>query len=144
MAIGIPGIMSAVGVGVAGVSAAAVASEDPKKAYKAFVFEVLPGTQGIYGFIAGFMIMVGAGLSPGDPGVKVGIIGLAVLMAALPAVLQGFTAYSQGRVAAASIAAFAKRPEVFTHGLMYTVMVELYAIFGFIATILALSFIGVL
>lgn len=143
LAIAIPGIMSGMGVGTAGVAAAAVASEDPKKAYKAFVFEVLPGTQGIYGFVAGFLIIIGAGLTTGAV-VGEGIVGIAVLAAAVPAILQGFTAYSQGQVAAASITAFAKRPEVFAPGLMYTVMVELYAILGLLATILMLTFIGAL
>ena len=148
LAIAIPGIISGMGVGIAGVAAAAVASEDPKKAYKAFVFEVLPGTQGIYGFVAGFLIIIGAGLSidpvTGAAVVKTGLIGMAVLAAAVPAILQGFTAYPQGMVASASIAAFAKRPEVFAPGLIYTVMVELYAILGLLATILMLSFIGAL
>lgn len=143
LAIAIPGIMSGMGVGIAGVAAAGVASEDPKKAYKVFVFEVLPGTQGIYGFVAGFLIIIGAGLGAGAE-VAAGIVGLAVLAAAVPAILQGFTAYSQGKVAAASIMAFAKRPEVFAPGLMYTVMVELYAILGLLATIVMLSFIGAL
>ena len=143
LAIAIPGMMSAMGVGVAGVAAAAVASEDPKKAYKAFVFEVLPGTQGIYGFVAGFLILIGTGITTGAV-VLAGIVGLAVLAAAVPAILQGFTAYPQGLVASASIAAFAKRPEVFAPGLMYTVMVELYAILGLLATILMLTFIGAL
>lgn len=143
LAIAIPGMMSAMGVGIAGVAAAAVASEDPKKAYKAFVFEVLPGTQGIYGFVAGFLILIGTGIATGAV-VPAGIVGLAVLAAAVPAILQGFTAYPQGLVASASIAAFAKRPEVFAPGLMYTVMVELYAILGLLATILMLTFIGAL
>ena len=143
LAIAIPGIISAMSVAMTGVAAAAVASEDPKKAYKAFVFEVLPGTQGIYGFVAGFLIMIGTGLAAGA-GVREGIIGLAVLAAALPAILQGFTAYFQGMVASASVGAFAKRPEVFAPGLMYTVMVELYAILGLLATILALTFMGAL
>ena len=143
LAIGVPGIMDGMGVGIAGVAAAAVASEDPKKAYKAFVFQVLPGTQGIYGFVAGFLIIVTTGLAPGAV-VEAGVIGLAVLAAAVPVILQGFTSYPQGLVASASISAFAKRPEVFATGLMYTVMVELYAILGFLATILMLAFIGVL
>jgi len=148
LAIAIPGIVSAMGVGMAGVAAAAVASEDPKKAYKAFVFEVLPGTQGIYGFVAGFLIIIGAGLTTGAA-LKPELagtagIGLAVLAAAVPAILQGFTAYYQGKVATAGIAAIAKRPEVFAPGLMYTVMVELYAILGLLATILMLTFIGAL
>jgi V/A-type H+-transporting ATPase subunit K len=148
LAVVIPGILSGISVGMAGVSAAAVASEDPKKAYKAFVFEVLPGTQGIYGFVAGFLIIIGAGLTaPSEAApemVKAGIIGLAVLAAAVPAILQGLTAYPQGMVASASIAAFAKREEVFAPCLMYTVMVELYAILGLLATILMLTFIGAL
>lgn len=143
LAIAIPGIISAMGVSMAGVAAAAVASEDPKKAYKAFVFEVLPGTQGIYGFVAGFLIIIGAGLTTGA-GVKAGIVGVAVLAAAVPAILQGFTAYFQGKVATAGISAIAKRPEVFAPSLMYTVMVELYAILGLLATILMLTFIGAL
>jgi len=148
LAIAIPGIVSAMSVSMAGVAAAAVASEDPKKAYKAFVFEVLPGTQGIYGFVAGFLIIIGAGLTTGAA-LKPELagtagIGLAVLAAAVPAILQGFTAYYQGKVATAGIAAIAKRPEVFAPGLMYTVMVELYAILGLLATILMLTFIGAL
>ena len=148
LAVAIPGILSGMGVGIAGVAAAGVASEDPKKAYKAFVFEVLPGTQGIYGFVAGFLIIIGAGLgvdaATGAVVVKEGLVGLAVLAAAVPATLAGFTAYPQGQVAAASIMAFAKREEVFAPGLMYTVMVELYAILGLLATILMLTFIGAL
>ncbi|MGQ9788005.1 MAG: V-type ATP synthase subunit K [Candidatus Hadarchaeaceae archaeon] len=147
LAIGIPGIMSGMGVGIAGVAAAAVASEDPKKAYKAFVFQLLPGTQGIYGFVVGFLVIIGAGLAPSNvvpEMVKAGIVGLAVLAATVPAILQGFTAYPQGLVASAGISAFAKRPEVFSVGLMYTVAVELYAILGVLATILMLTFIGIL
>ena len=143
LAVFIPGIMSALGVGMAGVASAAVAAEDPRKAYKAFVLEVLPGTQGIYGFVAAFLIMIGTGLATGA-GVKEGIVGLAILAAAVPAILQGFTAYFQGRVATAGVAAYAKREEVFAPCLMYTVMVEVYAILGLLATILMLSFMGAL
>ncbi len=143
LAVAIPGIMAALGVAMTGVAAAAVASEDPKKAYKAFVFEVLPGTQGIYGFVAGFLIIVGTGLTAGA-GVKAGIVGTAVLAAAVPAILQGFTSYYQAKVATAGVSALAKRPETFAPCLMYTVMVELYAILGLLATILMLTFIGAL
>jgi V/A-type H+-transporting ATPase subunit K len=143
LAVAIPGIGSAMGVGMTGVASAGVASEDPKKAYKAFVFTVVPGTQGIYGFIAAFLIMVGTGLSAGA-GVKEGIVGTAVLAAAIPAILQGLTSYYQGKVATAGVSALAKRPETFAPCIMYTVMVELYAILGLLATILLLTFIGAL
>ena len=142
LAVVIPGILSAVGVGMTGIAAAAVSAEDPKKFSKLFVLEVLPGTQGIYGFVAGFLILIGTGLLGGE--LKAGIVGVAVMVAAVPAILQGFTAYLQGRVATAGVSAVAKRPEIFGQSIMYTVMVELYAILGLLATILILTSIGAL
>lgn len=148
MAVVIPGIFSAIGVGMTGVAAAAVSAEDPKKFSKLFVLEVLPGTQGIYGFVAGFLIifvaypvLVGTG---GEAGILATApwMGMAVLAAAVPAILQGVTAYAQGKVATAGVSAVAKRPEVFGQSMLYTVMVELYAILGLLATILILSSIG--
>ncbi len=137
LAVAIPGLMSAIGVGMTGVAAAAVTAEDPKKFSKLFILEVLPGTQGIYGFIGGFMILIFSGVLGGTLSPE--ISGLVVLAAACPAILQGFTALLQGRVATASVNAVAKRPEAFTPGMMYTVMVELYAILGLLATILLLT-----
>ena len=137
LAVAIPVLMSAIGVGMTGVAAAAVTAEDPKKFSKLFILEVLPGTQGIYGFIGGFMILIFSGVLGGTLSPE--ISGLVVLAAACPAILQGFTALLQGRVATASVNAVAKRPEAFTPGMMYTVMVELYAILGLLATILLLT-----
>lgn len=142
LAVAIPGIMSAMGVGMAGVAAAAVTAEDPKKFSKLFILEVLPGTQGIYGFIGGFIVLIFTGLLGG--GLKAGVAGIAILAAATPAILQGITAYSQGRVATAAVAAVAKKPEAFVPGMMYTVMVELYAILGLLATILILTSPGII
>ena len=135
LAVAIPGIMAAHGVALAGIASAAVIAEDPKKFPKTFVLQVMPGTQGIYGFVAAFLIMFVV-----YPKLAVtGVAGLMVLMAALPAILQGFTSYSQGIVAAACVGAVAKRPEVFGKSMMYVVTVELYAILGLLATILFLT-----
>lgn len=144
LAIAIPGIMAALGVEMTGVAAAAVTAEDPKKFSKLFILVVIPGTQGIYGFIAGLLILIGTGLLGGGGQLKPGIIGMTVLAAAIPAILQGFTSYLQGRVATAGVSAVAKRPETFVPSMMYTVMVELYAILGLLGTILLLTSIGAL
>ncbi len=140
LAVGIPGIMAAYGVAMTGIAAAAISAEDPKKFSKLFVLQVMPGTQGIYGFVAAFLIMFVVYPKLATTGVG----GLLILMAALPAILQGFTSYSQGKVAIASVNAVAKRPEVFGQGMMYIVTVELYAILGLLATILFLTSIGAL
>jgi V/A-type H+-transporting ATPase subunit K len=135
LAVGIPGIMAATGVGLAGVAAAAVSAEDPKKFSKLFVLQVMPGTQGFYGFVAAFLIMFVAFPKIATTGVS----GLAILMAAFPAILQGFTSYAQGKVAVAGVSAVAKRPEIFGQSMMYIITVELYAILGLLATILFLT-----
>lgn len=138
LAVAIPGIVAALGVGMTGIAAAAVTAEDPKKFSKLFVLQVMPGTQGIYGLVAGFLIVFVAY----SKAIAAGIPGVLVLMAALPAILQGFTSYMQGKVAVASVNAVAKRPEIFGKSMMYIVTVELYAIFGLLATILFLVSLG--
>ncbi len=145
LAVAIPGILAAHGVGMAGISAAAVSAEDPKKFSKLFVLQVMPGTQGIYGFVAAFLIMFVAFPKIINPPAGVTpVAGILVLFAAIPAILQGITSHMQGKVAVAGISAVAKRPEVFGHSMMYIVTVELYAILGLLATILFMTSIGAL
>ena len=132
----IPGLVSAMSVHMVGVAAAAVTAEDPKKWSKLFVLEVIPGTQGFYGFIAGMLLMMGSGLFGGT--LKAGVVGAAALVAMVPAIVQSFTAYYQGKVCLAGVSAMAKRPEAFTPSVIYAVMVETYAILGFITSFLLL------
>jgi len=132
----IPGLVSAMSVQMVGVAAAAVTAEDPKKWSKLFVLEVIPGTQGFYGFIAGMLLLIGSGLFGGT--LKAGVVGAAALVAMVPAIVQSFTAYYQGKVCLAGVSAVAKRPEAFTPSVIYAVMVETYAILGFITSFLLL------
>ena len=60
------GIGSAMGVGIAGQAASGVVAEDPKKFGKTIILQALPGTQGIYGLIIAFLIMVKIGLLSGN------------------------------------------------------------------------------
>lgn len=140
LAVGIPGLMAAMGVQMVGVSAAAVTAEDPKKWTKLFVLEVIPGTQGFYGFIVGMLLLIGTGLFGGT--LKAGVLGVAAIVAVLPGIIQGFTAYYQAKVCVAGVSAFAKRPEAFTPSVVYAVMVETYAILGFIASFLLMMGLG--
>lgn len=135
LAVAIPGIMAAFSVAITGIAAAAVSAEDPKKFSKIFVLQVMPGTQGIYGFVAAFLLIFVVYQKLATTNVP----GLLILLATLPAILQGFTSYSQGKVAIAGVSAVAKRPEVFGQSMMYVVTVELYAIIGLLATILFLT-----
>mgnify|MGYP003379121895 CR=1 FL=1 len=51
------GAGSAVGVGRAGEAAAGVVTEDPSKFGKVLILQLLPGTQGIYGLLIGFLCL---------------------------------------------------------------------------------------
>jgi F0F1-type ATP synthase membrane subunit c/vacuolar-type H+-ATPase subunit K len=55
------GIGSAIGIGIAGRSATGVLSEKPERYGQMFIMVVLPGTQGFYGFLAGFLVMLKLG-----------------------------------------------------------------------------------
>ena len=55
LAVGMSGIGSAKGVGIAGEAITGLLTEQPEKFGKALVLQLLPGTQGLYGFVIGFL-----------------------------------------------------------------------------------------
>lgn len=131
IAAALPGIGSAKGVGMTGEAAAALTSEQPEKFGKALILQLLPGTQGLYGFIIAFFIY--SKIS----GASDILVGLRLFGASLPIGLAGlFSAIYQGRVSTAGLQILAKKPEASTKGILYAAMVETYAILGFVISIL--------
>ena len=129
LAVFLAGAGSAIGVGIAGQAASGVVSEDPSKFAKVLVIQLLPGTQGIYGLLVGFITLSKIGLLGG------GILdltpqqGLLVLAACLPVGIVGLiSGKSQGQTAAAAIGIVAKKPEQFGKAMLFPAMVETYAI----------------
>ena len=55
LAVFLEGAGSAIGIGIAGRSAAGVLTEKPERYGINFIMVVLPGTQGFYGFLGGFL-----------------------------------------------------------------------------------------
>ena len=128
------GICSAKGVGQTGEAAAALTTNQPEKFGQALILQLLPGTQGLYGFVIAFMIY---GSLSGEMST---VTGMAYLMASLPVAFTGlFSGMAQGKVAAAGIQILAKKPEHFFKGVMFSVMVEMYAILGFVISFLLLG-----
>ena len=131
------GIGSAMGVGIAGQAAAGVVAEDPKKFGKTIILQALPGTQGIYGLIIAFLIMVKIGLLGGNMVSLTFPQGAYFLAAGLPIGLVGiWSGIAQGKAAAAAIQLTAKRPDQMVKGIIYTAMVETYAIFALLVSVL--------
>lgn len=139
LAVFLPGIGSAVGVGIAGQSAAGVVTEDPGKFGQALILQALPGTQGIYGFITGFLIILKIGMIGGEMVAVSKEAGLLILMSALPIAVVGLlSAIYQAKTAAAGLGIIAKRPEELAKGIVFAVMVETYAVLALLASILML------
>ena len=108
-------IGSAKGTGMVGEAAAGLTSEDPDKSTKCLILQVLPGTQGLYGFVALFLVLGQTGLLSGSVLDLSLTQGLSFFAACLPIMLGGWlSAIFQGRVAAASVNTVAKRPEAAT------------------------------
>lgn len=127
----LPGMGSAKGTGMTGEAAAALTVEEPEKFGKALVLQLLPGTQGLYGFVIAFFIMLNL-----DGNIDFGK-GLYYLMAALPIAITGyFSAVKQAKVAIAGMNILAKNEGEFIKGVVYSVMVELYAILGLVISLL--------
>ena len=70
VAAGFAGVGSAVGVGIAGQAGAGVVSEDPDKFGNVLVLQALPGTQGIYGLLIAFIIVLNLGVIDGNVKVR--------------------------------------------------------------------------
>ena len=98
---------------------------------------VLPGTQGLYGFLAAFLVMLKMNFfgTGGVPDISVQL-GWQILAACLPVAFAGLvSAIHQGKVCSGGILMAAKRPEMaFKAGVIYAVMVELYAMLGLVVT----------
>jgi len=140
VAVGLAGAGSALGMGAAGSAASGVVSEDPDKFGKALLFEALPGTQGIYGFLAGIMILQKIGLLGGEMIEISNGVGWQLLFAALPIALTGlFSGWMQGKVSAAGIGVVAKRPGEAGKAIILSAMVETYAVLGLLVTILLVT-----
>ena len=131
------GIGSSYGVQAAGKAAAGVTSEKPELFSKLFVLQALPATQGMYGLVAAIVIVMRAGLFDGTITTVSKESGLALMFAAIPIAVVGLIpGIYQGRTAAAAILMTSKQPDAQTKGMQMTALVELYAIFALVATLL--------
>ena len=131
LAVGLSGIGSAKGVGLVGQTTASLMTEQPEKFGKALVLQLLPGTQGLYGFVIGLLVFLK--ITP-DMSFQ---NGLYLLLACLPIAIAGlWSGIAQGKTAAAGVQILAKKPEQTTKGIIFAAMVETYALLGFVVSIL--------
>lgn len=140
VAVFLAGAGSAIGVGTAGQAAAGVVTEDPGKFAQALVLQLLPGTQGIYGLLVGFILLAKIGLLSGSLADITLNQGLMFFAACLPIGVCGLISGKfQGMTSAASIGIIAKKPDQFGKAIIFPAMVETYAILALLVSILAIN-----
>lgn len=141
LAVLMAGIGSARGVAIAGQASAGVCSENPNVFGQALVLELLPGTQGIYGFLIGFIVLQSMGILGGSGLVPMTTVqGLLMLVSCLPIAIVGLiSAIFQGKVAASAIGLLGRRSDMGGKGILMTVMVETYAILALLASFLMVN-----
>lgn len=138
----LPGIGSAKGVGIVGEAATGLVAEDPSKFGKLILLQAIPGTQGIYGLLIGFLTCLKLGLFE-DALIQITLFqGLYIFAACLPIAIVGlFSAIYQGRCAASAVNILAKRPAEVVKGVVISAMVETYALFALLISFLLVNFI---
>ena len=140
LAIGLAGSGSAIGVGIAGTTGAGLMTEDPSKFGLVLILQAIPGTQGIYGLLVGFLVLTKIGVFAGSPASLTIKQGLLILYACLPIAIAGFfSAIYQGKTSAGSIGLIARRPEEVGKAVVMPAMVETYAVLSLLSSILMLN-----
>lgn len=140
LAVIVAGAGSAKGVSMVGEASAGLLTEDPSKGGKALILQALPGTQGIYGLITAFLIIFKIGIL-GTPVELSAGMGFYFVMAALPIAIVGyFSAVKQARVAISGINLIAKRPDEIGKAITAAALVETYAIFAVLISMLLILF----
>ncbi len=139
LAVALPCVGSAKGVAIVSQAATGLLSEQPHMFGKCFPLMALPMTQGVYGLVASFVILKKIGLFDNTEYLtNMGVLeGGFYLMAALPIAIAGLiSAIHQGRTAAAGVNLVGKRPGSMGHGITAAALVETYAIFALLITLL--------
>ncbi len=136
LAVALPCMGSAKGVGLVGEASSGLLTEDPSKFGKALALQALPMTQGVYGLVAAFLILFKIGLFGGFAELTLQQ-GAYFLMAALPYAIVGlFSAIKQAKVSASGINLIAKRGDQLGKAITSAALVETYAIFALLITLL--------
>jgi len=136
LSIALAGIGSAKGGAMISKAAAALMSEQPEKFGQSLILFMMSASQGLYGFIVGFLIFGKLGGDELTLGVALRCLGAGATMG----IAGLFTAIHQSVAATAGFQILAKKPEHNTKGILYSAMIETYAIFAFVISVLIVLF----
>ena len=133
---------SAKAVRMVGSTAAGIMNEKPELFGKMVILQALPGTQGIYGLLVWFFVMNFAGFFNGTANLTV-FQGFLYFMACMPMAIVGYlSAIHQAKVASDGAVMVAKNPGEQSKAIILSAMVETYAIFALLVSVLSIIMIS--
>lgn len=137
-------IGSAIGVSRAGQASSAYLSKDPSKFGSLLVLQLLPASQGLYGFVIAFLALVMKVQVGANMNALTEYEGLSLLFICLPIGVVGlFSAMMQGNVAVAGVSLIGKQDGMVSKAIIMTAMVEIFALFALIVSILGVLSVNV-
>ena len=143
LAVIVSGIGSAIGVGRAGQASSALLSKQPDKFGTTMILQVMPSTQGLYGFVVAFMMLIKLNAF-GEMVSLTEAQGWIMFAYCMPIAIVGLvSAIMQGNVAIGCINLVGKQENQIGHAIPMLVLVEIFAIFSFIVSILGVMLLSV-
>ncbi len=140
LAAGLAGVGSTLGVSRVGRTGAGLLAEDGNQFGNILLLGALPGSQAIYGMLASILILQNTGLLSGAP-VEVSLAqGLTLLIAGLPVAITCLLSGAyQGAVISSGIQILARDKSRTGQILILAALVESFAVFGLLVTILMIN-----
>ena len=137
LAITFTGIGSARGVAIVGQTGSGLLTEQPDMFGKVLGLQALPMTQGIYGLLTAFFVMLLAGFFDGSFAELTMMDGVYYLVSCLPIAIVGWiSAIYQARVAASGVLLLGKQKDKLGQAITSSALVETYAIFALLITLM--------
>ena len=136
LAVGFCCVGSAFGMFYVQRASCGVIAEKPEKYSKTLILQLIPSSNGLYGFIVAFLILVKTVLA--NDGSYYSIEqGLMVLAGCMAVTIAGCaSAIAQGKVCASAVVMVGKHDDALGRAITMSVFAELFALFGLIISIL--------
>ena len=138
LAVGLAAV-SAIGQGMAAAAGISSISEKKEMFGKSLIFSIIPETQALMGFLIAILLLIGGGIMGA---IKSGIelpTGLIAIGAGLAVGLAGVSAVGQGTVISAGVAGVTQDKKLFGKSLLFSVLPQTQALYGFLIAILLLA-----
>jgi len=136
LAIGLCGIGASFGMAIVQRASAGLVSEKPEKYTRTLVFQLIPTTAALYGFVVAFLILMNMGMgAEAGYGLREGAM---VLAASLPIAFVGMaSSIAQAKVCAAVIMMYGKNSDLYGRAITMAIFIEFFALLGLIVSILS-------